>query len=436
MSLLRAVHAASTIAGAVGPCVGGWGGAGFGAWLGRVSVLSLVNLTAPACTQTPDVVARLRSTATSPGATPDVKRPNATLGETTDGDGDPDGGRASTHDDAGTSSVGTRRDETERSTGGATSADGSDDAFDDAGVTQPRALELSGELEAHDPSLISARDGRYYLFHTGDGIPYKMSEDLTSWSAVGRVFEQNPTWIAELVPEATGLWAPDVGWAHDRYHLYYAASTFGSGRSCIGHATTPSLGSSSAWEDHGPVICSDVNGTDDDWDAIDPSQITDANEQRWLVFGSFGSGIYLIALDEQGRRQGDELFHLARRPEPPRAIQAPFLWYREPYYYLLVSFDWCCRGVDSTHHLRVGRSESLLGPYVDQAGVPMLEGGGSIVLAGNERWRAVGAGSLFTLEKQDYVVYHAYDANAVGNATLRIAEITWDREHWPVFGEP
>ncbi len=58
------------------------------------------------------------------------------------------------------------------------------------------------------------------------------------------------------------------------------------------------------------------------------------------------------------------------------------------------------------------------------------------VLAGNERWRAVGASSLFTLEKQDYVVYHAYDANAVGNATLRIAEITWDRERWPVFGEP
>lgn len=384
------------------------------------------------CTQTPDVVARLRSEGVGVGLGEDAAAQGEASSEATHTN---DNGESTEPVNSGESG-----ESSNPVTGGTTSEDGvgGEPVRLDSGLVESvRALDLSGELEAHDPSLVQAPDGRYYLFHTGDGIPYKVSEDLKSWRAAGRVFAENPPWIAENVPEATGLWAPDVAWVQDRYHLYYAASTFGSGQSCIGHATTDSLdGTSPSWEDHGPVICSDVNGSDDDWDAIDPSQLTDRDKQRWMVFGSFGSGIHLIPLDEQGQRRDTEQFNLARRPEAPHAIQAPFLLHRQPYYYLFVSFDWCCRGVSSTHHIRVGRSESLLGPYFDKAGVSMLEGGGTVVLEGNDRWRAAGASSLSTINEQDYVTYHAYDANAVGRATLRIAEVAWDDEGWPVFGGP
>lgn len=307
----------------------------------------------------------------------------------------------------------------------------------ESGAPNPvQALELSGDLQTHDSSIIEV-DGSYYLFHSGEGIPIKASDDLTTWRAAGRVFSENPDWIAELVPDAMSLWAPDIAYVEGRYHLYYAASTFGSGRSCIGHASTDEdLHGSPSWEDHGPIICSDLDGADDDWDAIDPRQLSDKQGRRWLAFGSFGSGIKIIPLDEQGQREGDELFAIAERPEEPHAIQAPFLMHRESYYYLFVSFDWCCRGVSSTNNIRVGRSPDLLGPYVDNEGVPMMAGGGTLVLEGNERWRGAGGSALLTTRGQDYVVYHSYDSDAAGRATLRIAEVAWDSEGWPVFGGP
>ena len=297
-----------------------------------------------------------------------------------------------------------------------------------------RALELSGDLETHDSCVIEA-DGRYFLFHTGPGIVIKNSDDLHEWRDTASAFDDNPAWIAELVPEATNLWAPDVSWFGGSYHLYYAASTFGSGHSCIGHATKAALDASLPWVDEGPIVCSDVDGADDDWDAIDPSTFADSDGTRWMVFGSFGSGIKLIRLDDAGARLGDEFYSIARRPTET-AIQAPFILPRDTYYYLFASFDFCCRGVDSTYNIRVGRSTNPLGPYVDRDGIPMLEGGGSLVLEGNERWRGVGANTILTTQGRDYNVYHSYDANAAGRATLRISEVAWDSEGWPVSGGP
>ena len=300
--------------------------------------------------------------------------------------------------------------------------------------TTVQTLELIGDLETHDSCVIEAA-GRFFLFHTGPGIVIKTSDDLYDWRDAGSVFSENPLWIADLVPEATVLWAPDVSWFNDTYHLYYAASTFGSGLSCIGHATKSALDAPDPWVDLGPVICSDMGGVDDDWDAIDPATFVAADGTRWMVFGSFGSGIKLIRLDDAGARLDDEFYSLAQRPTDV-AVQAPFILPRDPYYYLFVSFDFCCRGVDSTYSIRVGRSTDPTGPYVDRDGVPMLEGGGTLLLEGDERWRGVGANTILTTRGRDYNVYHTYDANAAGRATLRISEVAWDVDGWPVSGGP
>ncbi len=302
-----------------------------------------------------------------------------------------------------------------------------------AGATSPSGLlSLSGDLEAHDSTVIE-QDGVFYLFSTGEGLPRKTSSDLLHWWETGRVFQVLPDWILEDLPEVTDLWAPEVVEFGGVYHLYYAASTFGSGRSCIGHATKEDLSAEGPWTDLGPVICSDIE-TEVDWDAIDPTVVEDEGGQFWLAFGSYGSGIKVISLDSRGERDGQELLGLAARPEEI-ALQASDLFYHGGYYYLVVSFDRCCQGVSSTSNLRVGRAEEVTGPYVDREGRAMLEGGGSLLLEGNDRWRAVGASSALWTQGRSYLVYHAYDANAVGQSTLRISEMSFDTVGWPVaFG--
>ena len=82
------------------------------------------------------------------------------------------------------------------------------------------------------------------------------------------------------------------------------------------------------------------------------------------------------------------------------------------FYYLFVSFDHCCRGVNSDYKVMVGRSRSLTGPYVDRAGKPMLEGGGTLVLAGagTGRLRGPGHNAILRDGDKDWFVHHYYDA--------------------------
>ena len=40
----------------------------------------------------------------------------------------------------------------------------------------------------------------------------------------------------------------------------------------------------------------------------------------------------------------------------------------------------CCRGVQSTYNIRVGRSKAITGPFMDKGGKGMEEGGGSLLL--------------------------------------------------------
>jgi len=293
----------------------------------------------------------------------------------------------------------------------------------------PATLTLSGNLGTHDPVMIEA-DGVWYEFQTGPRIYGKTSDDLLAWdgtpSALGAA---NPAWVADRVPGATDLWAPDISFFGGQYHLYYSASTFGSNTSCIGHATRPSL-SSGSWSDQGPVVCSQDS---DDFNAIDPNVIIDEAGTPWLAFGSFWDGIRAIELTPDGARASEDLHPLASRGGG--AIEAPFIVRRCDYYYLFVSFDSCCQGADSTYNIRVGRSASVLGPYVDRDGEPMLDGGGTLLVSGDATWKGPGHNAVIFDGNAAYNVYHAYAASD-GAATLRISELVWDAEGWPISGGP
>lgn len=298
------------------------------------------------------------------------------------------------------------------------------------------SLDLTGVIRPiHDPVIIKAPDA-YYLFCTGRGILIRKSIDLINWE-IGystSVFSRPPAWAREKIPNQNDIWAPDISYFNDRYHLYYAVSSFGSNKSVIGLATNTTLNAkenSYQWVDEGLVI--ESTGTEN-YNCIDPNLIIDAEGVPWLAFGSFWSGIKMRRLDYTTGKLSEEdtnLYSLSRRFVNYGSVEAPFIIYREGYYYLFVSFDFCCQGVDSTYHVMVGRSEAITGPYVDKTERDMMRGGGSPVTTPTERWRGPGHNAILRDGDVDYIIYHAYDAERQGAPTLRIDRLSWDAEGWP-----
>ena len=299
--------------------------------------------------------------------------------------------------------------------------------------------QLEGDIrQVHDASIIK-EGGTFYVFSTRAGIAIRCSEDLVHWRLCGDVFAHLPEWAVKDVPGLRGLWAPDISYFNGQYHLYYSVSTFGSNRSSIGLATNQTLDSASdkyRWVDRGKVISSN---TSDDWNAIDPNVVFDEQDQPWLAFGSFWGGIKLRKLERvtgQLSSQDQTLYSLASRPrssELPGAIEAPDIIRKNNYYYLFVSFDFCCRGKDSTYNIRVGRARRVTGPYIDRSGKNMMEGGGTLVIAGAGRWVGPGHCSILQEKDGDRLIYHAYDTEWRGVSTLRISLIRWDAAGWPTI---
>ena len=315
----------------------------------------------------------------------------------------------------------------------------------------PQALTLNGDFQGtHDPSVIKAGD-TWYVFATGrafDGGQFQIrcSTDLHAWKLCGHVFDAIPDWITKDSPGTRDLWAPDISYEHGEYRLYYAYSLFGKNTSGIALITNKTLDSRSPdyrWVDRGLVLRSVAS---DDFNAIDPNYVSDEKGHGWLVFGSFWTGIKMRKLDDGTGllSKGDTtVYSLAtrKRPEssgpdqpnlPPgwEAIEAPFIVHHGGYFYLFVSWDMCCRGTRSNYRTMVGRSKKVTGPYADSDGVPMMQGGGTPLLAGNPRWLGPGGESVFMQAgAPDIIVFHAYDAHT-GRPALQISTLTWDGG-WP-----
>jgi arabinan endo-1,5-alpha-L-arabinosidase len=305
------------------------------------------------------------------------------------------------------------------------------------------ALAQSGQanIPVHDPVMIK-QDSVYYIFCTGRGISMWSSKDMTNWKQEKQVLDTLPWAVRTIKGFRNHIWAPDISYHNGLYYLYYSVSAFGKNTSCIGVATNKTLHPGTAgykWTDHGKLIQS-VPGRDM-WNAIDPNLIQDEKGIPWLSFGSFWNGIKLVKLTEDrlAVAQPEQWYTIASRPRSfllpdsvagDAAIEAPFIFKKNNFYYLFVSFDYCCRGEKSTYKMVVGRSEKLQGPYIDRDGVAMNLGGGHTVLEGDKNWNGVGHNAVVSFNGIDYLVFHGYDASDRGRSKLRIEEVNW-LDDWP-----
>lgn len=282
----------------------------------------------------------------------------------------------------------------------------------------------------HDPSTIVYENSKFYVFHTGKGVLFRSSSDITNWQSPRSVFEQPLKWWNDVVTNFNGfLWAPDIANFNNYWHLYYSVSSWGKNRSAIGLAVNKTLDSSNKdykWEDKGLVIESHQS---DKFNTIDPAVLVD-DDKVWLVFGSYWSGIKLIELNPKtGKRMDAKIYSLASAPE----IEAPFIYKRDGYYYLFVNFGLCCRGINSTYNIRVGRSKDVRGPYLDADGKDMQNGGGTLFLETYKNRIGPGHSGIFKHNGIEYFSYHYYDANNNGRPRLMIQQIQWNNNGFPVI---
>jgi len=297
----------------------------------------------------------------------------------------------------------------------------------------------TGDTFVHDPALVVGEEGEAsLLYSTGDGrigdgnIQIRRSPDGVDWEDAGTVWDEKPAWLVEAVPGVDNLWAPEL-YEHDgTWYLYYSASTFGKNTSLIALATNTTLDPEDPgyeWVDRGVVI--ESAGTD--FNAIDPGIVEDEDGEPWMAFGSFWSGIRMVPLEWPSGLRADESEPLliADRQLPPNAIEAPYILPHDGFYYLFVSKDFCCKGVDSTYSIAVGRSESVTGPYVDAEGVPLLEDGGTPVLVSDGTRVGPGGQSV----SAGLLAFHLYDADLDGQFRLGVLPLAW-RDGWPTAEWP
>tara|TARA_R110002050_G_scaffold48356_3_gene112487 strand:+ start:46474 stop:47475 length:1002 start_codon:yes stop_codon:yes gene_type:complete len=300
----------------------------------------------------------------------------------------------------------------------------------------------SVDLLVHDPVVIQ-QDSMYYLFCTGNGITNYSSTDLIHWKKGEPIFPKKPTWADSIVPEFENhIWAPDITFHNGMYYMYYSISAFGKNTSAIGLTINTTLDEKDRyfkWVDQGIVIQSVPNR--DLWNAIDPNLVFDENDTPWLAFGSFWNSLKMVKLnsDLKSIASPEEWHTIAKRKrdfelkddDPGNAaLEAPFIFNKNGYYYLFLSWDLCCKGENSTYKVVVGRSKKATGPYLDKEGKLLNEGGGSLLLEGNKNWYGAGHNSTYTFEGKDYIFFHAYDAKNKGIPKLKIAELEW-KNNWP-----
>src|SRR6185312_976718 len=298
-----------------------------------------------------------------------------------------------------------------------------------------------------DPSVV--RQGlTYYSFSTdvegfpiSGHLPIHCSQDLANWSLCGSIFPSGiPAWVSARVPGIEGLWAPDISYFNGLYHIYYCGSTLGSNRTVIGLATNATLDPHDPaykWQDRGLVLESKRG---ENFNALDPNILVDVDGRIWLNYGSYWSGIKQRQIDPATGMllaSNPRVYALATRPSVPHnPIEGASLVRRGQFYYLFVSVDYCCAATLAGDNYKeaVGRSTSPHGPFLDENGTAMLEGGGTVILESNKEWNAPGGGTAYldASTGESLLIFHAQDLSRNGVPYQWVKKLGWVNQ-WPAI---
>lgn len=283
-----------------------------------------------------------------------------------------------------------------------------------------KILSQGGKPFIHDPSTIVECDGKYYTFGTGGG---------------GLISTDGWTWNGGAVRPGGGA-APDAIKIGDRYLILYGATGGGAAfrhRGKIYSMWNKTLDPTSPDFKYTDTVVVATSDGYEDCDAIDPGVMLDPVTGRlWLTYGTYFGFSRIVELDPKtGKRIKDN-----KPVDVAIVCEATDLIYRDGWYYLLATHGTCCDGANSTYNIVVGRSKKITGPYYDNVGRSMLEGGGKMVAvtSGN----LIGPGHFGRVVIGDGIekmsCHYEADLDQGARSVLGIRPLLW-QNGWPVAGD-
>ena len=134
------------------------------------------------------------------------------------------------------------------------------------------------------------------------------------------------------------------------------------------------------------------------------------------------------------------------RPLDVATYEGAYIIKKDSYYYLFLSNGQCCSGAYS-YNLRVARSTSIIGPYLDKTGADVCGvDKGTTIINASSSFIAVGHNSVVQDDAGDYwTLYHGYKKSFdretyqetvdYSKRVLLMDKLIFDEDGWPsVFG--
>lgn len=288
---------------------------------------------------------------------------------------------------------------------------------------------------AADPTVICTDEG-FYLYATQTNsywIPIYFSKDLVNWEFKRSAFRNATRPKPDVLPDGGAFWAPEIRYINGKYVLYFSWAKWGDGsKSYTAVATSDSpVGD---FLNAKPLLITDDFGSN----CIDQFYYEE-DGKKYMFVGSF-NGIYVTELTDDGLsvKRGADGKPVLKKQVCGRAFEGTNIYKKGKYYYLFASINNCCDGIDSRYKVVVGRSENLLGPYVNREGKDMMSNSWTLVLEGDgETFFGPGHNSIIIPDDAgtDWMIYHSYvkENGAVGGRLGMLDRIVWSADGWPTI---
>ena len=290
---------------------------------------------------------------------------------------------------------------------------------------------------AADPTVIRTEEG-FYLYATQTNaywIPIYFSKDLVNWEFKRSAFRNATKPKPDVLPGGGAFWAPEIRYINGKYVLYFSWAKWGDG-SISYTAVATSDSPVGDFLNAKPLLITDDFGSN----CIDQFYYEE-DKKKYMFVGSF-NGIYVTELTDDGLsvKRGVDGKPVLKKQVCGRAFEGTNIYKKGKYYYLFASINNCCpnNGMDSKYKVVVGRSENLLGPYVDRKGKDMLDNSWELVLEGDgETFFGPGHNSIIIPDDAgtDWMIYHSYvkENGAVGGRLGMLDRIVWSADGWPTI---